>query len=136
MAQWQAGTYGPQATVRGSEKLALNTSELNWYNRIHVFSRLVSSHAAIGVGKILFLLFALALDLPETYFDDKVGLSPCRCDNLLNIFQTQNAAAIMRVLHYPLQDGHPGIDDDTPGIGAHSEYLLSFYSVYLNSFLS
>jgi len=31
-----------------------------------------TSHAAMGVGRLLFHLFALALDLPETYFDDKV----------------------------------------------------------------
>jgi isopenicillin N synthase-like dioxygenase len=30
------------------------------------------SHAAVDVGKALFPLFALALDLPENYFDDKV----------------------------------------------------------------
>jgi isopenicillin N synthase-like dioxygenase len=32
------------------------------------------SHAVHAVGKKLFCLFAMALDLPETYFDDKVGL--------------------------------------------------------------
>ncbi|KAI6039638.1 hypothetical protein EDC04DRAFT_2568213 [Pisolithus marmoratus] len=47
-------------------------------------------HAAIGVGKVLFRLFALALDLPETYFDDKAR---------------SNSAAIMRTLHYPPQTG-------------------------------
>jgi len=31
-----------------------------------------TSHAAVDVGRLLFRLFALALDLPETYFDDKV----------------------------------------------------------------
>ncbi|KIM64726.1 hypothetical protein SCLCIDRAFT_1165301, partial [Scleroderma citrinum Foug A] len=29
-------------------------------------------HEALAVGKVLHRLFALALDLPETYFDDKV----------------------------------------------------------------
>ncbi|KAH0832404.1 2OG-Fe(II) oxygenase [Lanmaoa asiatica] len=69
-------------------------------------------HAAVNVGKVLFPLFALALDLPETYFDDKVGLACCNYSN---------SAAIMKALHYPLQEGHPEIDDDTPGIGAHTE---------------
>lgn len=32
------------------------------------------SHGALTVGKKLFCLFALALDLPETYFNDKVGI--------------------------------------------------------------
>ncbi|KIN94853.1 hypothetical protein M404DRAFT_1007981 [Pisolithus tinctorius Marx 270] len=50
-------------------------------------------HAAVGVGKVLFRLFALALDLPETYFDDK----------------TRDSAANMQVLHYPPQTGS---DDD------------------------
>ncbi|KAI5988350.1 hypothetical protein EDD15DRAFT_2463559 [Pisolithus albus] len=61
-------------------------------------------HAAIGVGKVLFRLFALALDLPETYFDDK----------------TRNSAAAMRFLHYPPQTGPE--DDGIVGIGAHSDF--------------
>jgi len=31
------------------------------------------SHAAIALGRHLFPLFALALDLDEHFFDDKVG---------------------------------------------------------------
>lgn len=31
------------------------------------------SHRVIHIGKLLFPLFALALDLPESYFDDKVS---------------------------------------------------------------
>jgi len=31
-----------------------------------------TSRVAMGVGRLLFRLFALALDLPEIYFDDKV----------------------------------------------------------------
>ncbi|KIJ09305.1 hypothetical protein PAXINDRAFT_17604 [Paxillus involutus ATCC 200175] len=63
-------------------------------------------HAAVNVGKTLFPLFALALELPETYFDDK----------------TKNSAAIMRALHYPLQECHPDGDSETPGIGAHTDF--------------
>jgi len=63
-------------------------------------------HAAMGVGRALLPLFALALELPETYFAD----------------MTKNSAAIMRTLHYPLQDGHPDVDDETPGIGAHTDF--------------
>jgi len=33
----------------------------------------VASHSALKLGKLLFPLFALALDLPETFFDDKVS---------------------------------------------------------------
>ena len=43
-----------------------------------VDSRFLSSHAAVSVGKVLFPLFALALELPEAYFDDKVGLASCK----------------------------------------------------------
>ena len=38
--------------------------------------RIFHSHAAVAVGKALFPLFALALDLPEDFFDDKVSRSP------------------------------------------------------------
>jgi len=48
--------------------------------------------------------FALALDLPETYFDASVG----------------KPLATLRVLHYPPQYGE--IDDRQIGIGAHSDY--------------
>ncbi|KAI6144532.1 hypothetical protein BKA82DRAFT_154554 [Pisolithus tinctorius] len=79
------------ANVWPSEPAGFREACLNYY------------HAAVGVGKVLFHLFALALDLPETYFDDK----------------TRNSAASMRVLHYPPQTGPE--DDGIVGIGAHSE---------------
>ncbi|KAI0072208.1 Clavaminate synthase-like protein [Panus rudis PR-1116 ss-1] len=61
-------------------------------------------HAAVDLGKKLFPLFALALDLPEDFFNDK----------------TKNSAAIMRVLHYPPQTGP--VDDRIIGIGAHTDF--------------
>jgi len=61
-------------------------------------------HAVVRLGQVLFPLFALALDLPERFFDDK----------------TINPAAIMRILHYPPQIGE--IDDKVIGIGAHTDY--------------
>ena len=64
------------------------------------------SHAVIRLGQALFPLFALALDLPENFFDDK----------------TTNPAAIMRLLHYPPQPAKPL--DRILGIGAHTEYVL------------
>ncbi|KAI5995141.1 hypothetical protein EDD15DRAFT_2366069 [Pisolithus albus] len=60
-------------------------------------------HAALGVGKVLHRLIALALDLPETFFDDK--LQQCQ---------------IMRGLHYPPQTGPE--DDRIIGFGAHSDF--------------
>ncbi|KAG2069026.1 Clavaminate synthase-like protein [Suillus decipiens] len=62
-------------------------------------------HAALSIGKKLFCLFALALDLPETYFNDK----------------TVYSAATMRTLHYPPQPDAP--DDKILGIGAHTDFV-------------
>ncbi|KAH7909683.1 hypothetical protein BJ138DRAFT_1114780 [Hygrophoropsis aurantiaca] len=59
-------------------------------------------HAAVAVGEVLFPLFALALELPERYFEDK----------------TKNSAAIMRTIHYPPQNNPKDV-----GIGAHTEYF-------------
>ncbi|EMD39655.1 hypothetical protein CERSUDRAFT_81032 [Gelatoporia subvermispora B] len=61
-------------------------------------------HAAVQLGQSLFPLFALALDLPENFFDDK----------------TTKPAAIMRLLYYPPQTGT--VDDRVIGIGAHTDY--------------
>ncbi|KAH9919300.1 Clavaminate synthase-like protein [Fomitopsis serialis] len=61
-------------------------------------------HAAVNLGKMLFPLFALALNLPETFFDDK----------------TTKPAAIMRLLYYPPQTG--AVDARVEGIGAHTDY--------------
>jgi len=61
-------------------------------------------HAAVHLGRYLFSLFALALDLPEDFFADK----------------TAKPAAIMRLLYYPSQTGI--VDDRTIGIGAHTDY--------------
>ncbi|KAJ8583594.1 Clavaminate synthase-like protein [Rhizopogon salebrosus TDB-379] len=61
-------------------------------------------HATLTVGKKLFGLFAMALDLPETYFDDK----------------TMYSAANMRTLHYPPQPD--ALDDKVLGIGAHTDF--------------
>ncbi|KAF8635830.1 hypothetical protein AX15_000029 [Amanita polypyramis BW_CC] len=61
-------------------------------------------HAAVQLGRLLFPIFALALELPENYFEDK----------------TKHSAAIMGLLHYPPQTGHT--DDRVIGIGAHTDW--------------
>jgi len=61
-------------------------------------------HAAIALGRRLFPLFALALDIDEHFFDNK----------------TTKPAAIMRLLHYPPQTGP--VDNRIEGIGAHTDY--------------
>ncbi|KAK7689938.1 hypothetical protein QCA50_006578 [Cerrena zonata] len=60
-------------------------------------------HAAVELGRKLFPMFALALDLNEDFFANK----------------TKHSAAIMKVLHYPPQTGP--VDDRIIGIGAHTE---------------
>jgi isopenicillin N synthase-like dioxygenase len=60
--------------------------------------------AALDFGNRIFQAFALALELPEEFFADKIT----------------KPMAHMRVLHYPSQDGV--IDERQIGIGAHSDY--------------
>ncbi|EKM49759.1 uncharacterized protein PHACADRAFT_179143 [Phanerochaete carnosa HHB-10118-sp] len=61
-------------------------------------------YAVVALGKLLFPVFALALNLPEDFFADKIT----------------KPAAIMRLLYYPSQDGT--VDDRVQGIGAHTDY--------------
>ncbi|MAC81420.1 MAG: 2OG-Fe(II) oxygenase [Rhodobacteraceae bacterium] len=66
---------------------------------------LVAYHAAAqAVGRKIFRAFALALELPENFFLDKIT----------------KPMAHMRVLHYPDQNAAPG--EKQIGIGAHSDY--------------
>ncbi|KAJ4494668.1 hypothetical protein C8J55DRAFT_497317 [Lentinula edodes] len=60
--------------------------------------------AVANIGKVLFPIFALALDLKEDFFEEK----------------TNNAAALMRTLRYPPQEDVT--DDHIIGIGAHSDW--------------
>ncbi|KAF3914348.1 hypothetical protein AA313_de0207519 [Arthrobotrys entomopaga] len=59
----------------------------------------------VVLGKKLFQLFALSLDLDETYFDSMVS----------------GKGGIMRLLHYPPQK-EDNVDMKQLGIGAHSDY--------------
>ncbi|CAA7261551.1 unnamed protein product [Cyclocybe aegerita] len=61
-------------------------------------------YAAVDLGKALFPIFALALNLPEVFFEDK----------------TRHSAALMKLLHYPPQTGP--IDGRVIGIGAHTDW--------------
>ncbi|KAJ3762712.1 hypothetical protein EV360DRAFT_13814, partial [Lentinula raphanica] len=62
-------------------------------------------HSIVQLGLRLFPLFALALDLPENFFEDK----------------TTKPAAIMRLLHYPPQSPTTLDNDGVIGIGAHTD---------------
>jgi hypothetical protein len=54
-----------------------------------IHSNEYGSHAAIGLGKLLFPLFALALNIPENFFDDKVRRSTFFCTSLNSLFTRQ-----------------------------------------------
>lgn len=72
MAQWQAQMFGHH-TYQAFAKLRWDTSNYIWISWPLVFANAVTtSHAAVGLGKLLFPIFALSLDLPENFFDDKV----------------------------------------------------------------
>ncbi|SCV70932.1 BQ2448_3694 [Microbotryum intermedium] len=60
----------------------------------------------MALGKQLFPLFALALNLEENYFDDKLT----------------NPGSVMRILHYPPQTDP--IDMSAIGIGSHTDYEM------------
>lgn len=60
--------------------------------------------SVLSLGQLLFRCFALALDLPETYFDDKIT----------------KPMAQLRILHYPPQV--ETIDPKHLGVGAHTDY--------------
>ncbi|MBJ7556211.1 isopenicillin N synthase family dioxygenase [Marinomonas spartinae] len=59
-------------------------------------------HAIFALGRRLFSGFALALGLPEHYFDDMVTCPPSK----------------LRLIHYPFNPDA----QDRPGIGAHTDY--------------
>ncbi|KJA17467.1 hypothetical protein HYPSUDRAFT_146474 [Hypholoma sublateritium FD-334 SS-4] len=85
-----------------------------WPPEIPEFKEIVTDYyrRTLEVGKLLFPLFALALDLPETFFDDK----------------TIKSAAIMRLLHYPPQSPtsfETDINGKQIGIGAHTEWCFT-----------
>ncbi|KAK0487113.1 hypothetical protein IW261DRAFT_591694 [Armillaria novae-zelandiae] len=77
-----------------------------WPSQLPEFHRaaLQYYHAAVNLGKKLFPLFALALELPENFFEDK----------------TRHSAALMRMLYYPPQTGP--VDGRVLGIGAHTDW--------------
>ncbi|KAF9485812.1 Clavaminate synthase-like protein [Pholiota conissans] len=102
---------GPDADPSNSGKDGAMTGENVWPQGVPTFKEAVTEYytRVLQVGRLLFPLFALALDLPETFFDDK----------------TTSAAAIMRLLHYPPQNP-TGFEMDPDGkqigIGAHTDY--------------
>ena len=59
-------------------------------------------YEVITLGKRLFRGFALALGLPENYFDDMANFPPSK----------------LRLIHYP----YDADAADAPGIGAHTDY--------------
>jgi isopenicillin N synthase-like dioxygenase len=82
--------YAPNQWPAGPE--GFRTALLTYYNE------------ALTFGARIFSAFALALELPEDFFAPKIT----------------KPLAVMRVLHYPPQEGT--IDEKQIGIGAHSDY--------------
>ncbi|KAG9091591.1 hypothetical protein FS749_016425 [Ceratobasidium sp. UAMH 11750] len=99
---------GPETTAGNTSDVSAMTGSNVWPNPDVApgFREAVTQYyqAVVGLGLRLFPVFALALNLPEDFFADKI----------------RNAAAIMRLLHYPPQTGV--VDDRVQGIGAHTDY--------------
>ncbi|KAI6027824.1 hypothetical protein BKA83DRAFT_4490373 [Pisolithus microcarpus] len=82
------------------------------------------SRAAFGIGRVLQRLFALALNLPGTLFDDKVW-DVLTCTFVVFARDPQlKRYLMMRGLHHSPQTGPE--DNDIIGIGAHSEFVYTF----------
>ena len=67
-----------QVISLGFAKTFLHTSgpthvAVSRFNKAHPRISLLCSHAAVRLGQSLFPLFALALNLSENFFDDKVS---------------------------------------------------------------
>lgn len=76
----------------------------NQWPQLDGFREAVSSYyrAVFALGRALFRGFALALGLPEHYFDQFIEKPPAQ----------------LRLIHYPYDGGAA----DLPGIGAHTDY--------------
>jgi isopenicillin N synthase-like dioxygenase len=72
VGSWRARTLG-QVRFLDSERRFLNISTSPFIS-LKLKLKLFHSHAAVEVGKRLFPLFALALELPNDFFDEKVKL--------------------------------------------------------------
>lgn len=77
-----------------------------WPDRPADFESVVYRYfqAILALGQQIFRGFALALDLPENWFEDKI----------------RKPMAQLRVLYYPPQQGEP--DPRRLGVGAHTDY--------------
>ncbi|KAJ7162866.1 Clavaminate synthase-like protein [Mycena filopes] len=102
--------FGFEPVVPDSRQATAGTGDIMaganiWLSQLPEFrtAALEYYHHALNLGRLLFPLFALPLDLPEDFFADK----------------TKHSAALMRLLHYPPQLGE--VDDRVIGIGAHTE---------------
>ncbi|PFH54008.1 hypothetical protein AMATHDRAFT_793 [Amanita thiersii Skay4041] len=110
---------------RGEDIDGAMTGANVWPTEIPNFRETVLTyyHAAVQLGKLLFPIFALALELPEDFFEDKVGVQVLFVIDSTwfeSSIKTRYSAAIMSLLHYPPQTGH--VDDRVIGIGAHTDW--------------
>ncbi|KAJ3518165.1 hypothetical protein NLJ89_g29 [Agrocybe chaxingu] len=86
---WEEPNPGGTATQGNADGVMAGANV--WPTDIPGFRETVLKYyyAAVDLGKALFPIFALALNLPEDFFEDK----------------TQHSAALMKLLHYPPQTG-------------------------------
>ncbi|GAB1518643.1 hypothetical protein RhiTH_001707 [Rhizoctonia solani] len=92
---------GPDVNVASNSSLSGPNHAL-----FMAFRNLKLSQEVVGLGMKLLSAFALALNLPEDYFADKVQTTP----------------ATMRLTYYPPQA--QAIDNGAPGLGEHTDFQL------------
>ena len=88
----KAGVFGYAPNQWPTGLPGFREALLDYHNEVRIF------------GERIFQAFALALELPEDFFAERIT----------------KPMAHMRVLHYPSQEG--AIDERQIGIGAHSDY--------------
>jgi len=74
MVLWRGRTYGQMSRDSGSPCYNISASRRDLKDS--PLNHMIHSHAAVGLGKSLFPLFARSLDLSPDFFDDKVRI--CR----------------------------------------------------------
>ncbi|KAF6741449.1 hypothetical protein DFP72DRAFT_833486 [Ephemerocybe angulata] len=102
---WESGQLNFGRTAAFGTEIGPMSGKNVWPEGLIGFKDAVLDHSALALGRVLFPLFALALDMPKDWFDDK----------------TKQSAAIMRLLHYPPQNPTK-VDQGQIGIGEHTDY--------------
>ncbi|KAF8712499.1 hypothetical protein AX14_013046 [Amanita brunnescens Koide BX004] len=106
-----AGDLRPEEFLFGWEELDIKSDANVWPPKAEAsnFREAVLNyyHAAVHLGRLILPLFALALELPENYFEDK----------------TKDTTAVATVLNYPPQTSQ--VDSPVIQLVAHSDWTAS-----------